>query len=1077
VPSTKNQRGDISTTGDIITVKEGSNETDITNTNATGSPIAVNLPGNAGTLVCYDIAQSWTGVQTFNHGKFLISDTSDTYTLDLKWNDSSPTANRTLNIDINDADRTVDLSANLVLGSSAGLTTATGAITLTGDAGGSSALTLKNATSVVGGNSNNEDILTRTDTQSGITNKSFTTPILTTPQVAAGTNLDTNSPGTFQIGPTNMTALTITPDVTITGNLTVNGTTTTLNTATMTIDDPNLLLNSGVGDNGDGAGLTVESTGTDHSLVTETALASNWKCGVVGSEKEIVTVSDTQTLTGKTYDAEGTGNSLSNITNTHIKATAAIARTKIANGTADHVIINDGSGTFSSEPTLAVSRGGTGQASASAAFDALAPSAVQGDIIAYNGSTWVALNDGTNGQVLLTDTAQATNLRWGTAVGTTVLVATGDIIYSSDGSGTPANLTIGSNNSVMYAASGIPAWSNISNLSWDGTTLATTAFTCDGAATFNDSGADVDFKVEAQTREYMLFVDASAKAVGVNTGTPTARMDIYNHDSGTLTLQAISERASFGIAKIRSTAATYTGANAQILAIDADVTAATGFNFIRCRSDSSGTQRFAVDGTGGITVHAPAATAGLLTLQTGETTVVDGDILGQIDFQAPDEITDSDSRLVGASIWAEADDIFSASNNSTELVFATASSETAAEKMRLDKDGNLGLGTATPSLIGHTLTQTIETTATGDAALELSGNRSIDGGVGAVEFINNNGGTFRLGIIDVSRHDADNSGQMQFYTGAAGTPTLAMTIDPAQNVGIGTASPTGKTHISQTADAIGLNLDCTHATYTSICADIQATRADNSGYTLMRIGNGTSADGLAVTGERNVGIRTASPQCPLHVLAGGTAGTPALSSEQVATFQNSATAGTSMAINIISGNTGSAAIGFGDSDSKNDAIIAYDNNAQELKFQVNAAGLRLSIDSSGHTKPGADNTYTCGTDANEWSAIWATNTTIQSSSDRRLKTNINPLTNSLGKILQLKPSTYDWIMGNDNRETTGFIAQEVRDVFPEMVIETSKEVENEENLLAVGVSGNVMVAHLVRAIQELSDKVTVLENS
>ncbi len=43
-----------------------------------------------------------------------------------------------------------------------------------------------------------------------------------------------------------------------------------------------------------------------------------------------------------------------------ISASAAIARSKIGAGTANHVVINDGSGNLSSEATLSVSRGGTG---------------------------------------------------------------------------------------------------------------------------------------------------------------------------------------------------------------------------------------------------------------------------------------------------------------------------------------------------------------------------------------------------------------------------------------------------------------------------------------------------------------------------------------------------------------------------------------------------------------------------------------------------------------------------------------------------------------------------------------------
>lgn len=84
---------------------------------------------------------------------------------------------------------------------------------------------------------------------------------------------------------------------------------------------------------------------------------------------------------------------------------------------------------------------------------------------------------------------------------------------------------------------------------------------------------------------------------------------------------------------------------------------------------------------------ATAAGAGKLKLTTGELTVVDGDILGRIDFQAPLESDGTDAVLVGASIWAEADDTFGTALNDTDLVFAVAESETAAERMRLSYDG------------------------------------------------------------------------------------------------------------------------------------------------------------------------------------------------------------------------------------------------------------------------------------------------------------------------------------------------------------------------------------------------------
>ena len=88
---------------------------------------------------------------------------------------------------------------------------------------------------------------------------------------------------------------------------------------------------------------------------------------------------------------------------------------------------------------------------------------------------------------------------------------------------------------------------------------------------------------------------------------------------------------------------------------------------------------------------------GTLTLSTAETTVVDGNKLGQIDFQAPVDTAGTDAILVAASIYAEADNTFSSSVNATELVFATGASEAAAEKMRLTSDGKVGIGTSTPA--------------------------------------------------------------------------------------------------------------------------------------------------------------------------------------------------------------------------------------------------------------------------------------------------------------------------------------------------------------------------------------------
>ena len=81
----------------------------------------------------------------------------------------------------------------------------------------------------------------------------------------------------------------------------------------------------------------------------------------------------------------------------------------------------------------------------------------------------------------------------------------------------------------------------------------------------------------------------------------------------------------------------------------------------------------------------------LLTLQTGETDIATNDVLGIINFQAPDEGTGSDAILVAAAIQARSEQDFSASVNKTSIDFMTGESEAATTKMTLSSAGNLDI--------------------------------------------------------------------------------------------------------------------------------------------------------------------------------------------------------------------------------------------------------------------------------------------------------------------------------------------------------------------------------------------------
>ena len=78
-----------------------------------------------------------------------------------------------------------------------------------------------------------------------------------------------------------------------------------------------------------------------------------------------------------------------------------------------------------------------------------------------------------------------------------------------------------------------------------------------------------------------------------------------------------------------------------------------------------------------------------LTFQTGDTDIAVNDLLGRINFQAPDEGAGTDAILVAGAIAAISEGDFSASANATSLIFQTGASETATTKMTLSSGGNL----------------------------------------------------------------------------------------------------------------------------------------------------------------------------------------------------------------------------------------------------------------------------------------------------------------------------------------------------------------------------------------------------
>jgi len=122
----------------------------------------------------------------------------------------------------------------------------------------------------------------------------------------------------------------------------------------------------------------------------------------------------------------------------------------------------------------------------------------------------------------------------------------------------------------------------------------------------------------------------------------------------------------------------------------------------------------------------------VLTLQTGETDMAANDVMGKIQFQAPDEGTGTDAILVAAAIQAVSEGDFSSSANATALQFMTGASEAATSKMVLSSAGLLSITGGLAAAGGAVFN---EGSADVDFRVESNGNANmlfVDGGFDGV---------------------------------------------------------------------------------------------------------------------------------------------------------------------------------------------------------------------------------------------------------------------------------------------------------------------------------------------------------
>jgi hypothetical protein len=95
------------------------------------------------------------------------------------------------------------------------------------------------------------------------------------------------------------------------------------------------------------------------------------------------------------------------------------------------------------------------------------------------------------------------------------------------------------------------------------------------------------------------------------------------------------------------------------------------------------------------------------------------------------------------------------------------------------------------------------------------------------------------------------------------------------------------------------------------------------------------------------------------------------------------------------------------------------------------------------------------------------------SSDRKLKKNIKPLEGALEKVQNLNGVSFQW--KRNDKESIGFIAQEVQEVVPEIVHNNRIEEDGVLKSESLGVDYGNITALLVEAVKEQQALINRLE--
>lgn len=323
--------------------------------------------------------------------------------------------------------------------------------------------------------------------------------------------------------------------------------------------------------------------------------------------------------------------------------------------------------------------------------------------------------------------------------------------------------------------------------------------------------------------------------------------------------------------------------------------------------------------------------------------------------------------------------------------------------------------------------------------------------------------------VTINESGADKDFRVEGDTDA----NLLFTDASTDRVGIGTASPGYKLTVN-TSDFISAKISSSYSGANVIAiADSTTTGVGpfigsaGNNLTFGRVG---VAEYVRIDSSGNVGIGTSSPGYTLDI-AGPSARINPASGDAVLRYGRNGTNKWAMYVD------------------SSDNYIMYSDAAGAERARITSGGDlcvgmtgvigRLSMMSvNGGVGWGCTNTSGTGL---YYAAIFYNNglslsgcgsivvngssTAYNTSSDYRLKENVQPMQDALAKVALLNPVTYTWKA--DGSDGQGFIAHELQAVVPNAVTGEKDAVDKDGKPVYQGVDTSYLVATLTKAIQEL----------